>query len=443
MRKYNFTTEYHVNLAKVSNEIETAKKAYADFEKDYLYILDLSNPASITEAYKVAKNRGIFEKAKSVRNLIFRKDMHFYGVVYMSDFCANSCTYCPGGEENRKCAIAKGVAYPRKALTLEQIIRETRAVLKNGHSHICYLEGSPAKKQISNNNYAKRIAKIVAEVIRQTANEGLEEIILNIEPLTETGFAMVADAARKANEEVETNVAIQFRVFQETYNRKVYTEMHPQNVVGSRPKADYDNRRESQTRALRGGFDSIGLGVLLGLNRYPMEEIRGLINHIRDLQKEFPGTLPARVAIPSANELKNIGTRIPYVMKTGQTRPQKEGERLGKFAMGDYEKLNELIYALARLAMPEVNIVDSERDTPEMLEVLDHYATCTTLGVKAGVGGNSNIPLKEMTSENEYNRYQKSLGKTATFCQSTTFPRDISETLKKMKANGFYPIFRG
>jgi len=443
MKRYAYTDEYHVNLMEVANEVARVKAAYVDFEEKYLHALDLQNPASISEIYATAKKRGIFKQAEAIRNLIFGKDVHFYGVIYMSDYCANSCAYCPGGEENRKCAIAKGIVYPRKALTLKQIIDETRAVLKSGHSHICYLEGSPMKRQLLNNSYAKRIATIVAEVIKQTANEGLKEIILNIEPLTKEGFVIVAKAAREANAEVTANVALQFRVFQETYSHDVYAAMHPQNIEGTRPKADYDNRRESQARALRGGFDSIGLGILLGLNRYPMEEVHGLVDHIRDLQKEFPDVLPARVAIPSANELKNIGTRIPYVMNTGQTRPQKEGERLGKFAKGDYEKLNELIYALVRLAMPEINIVDSERDTPEMLEILDRYATCTTLGVQPGVGGNCNIPLEKMTSKEEYKKYQESLDKTAIFCQATTFPRNITETLKKMRRNGYKPIFRG
>jgi len=94
------------------------------------------------------------------------------------------------------------------------------------------------------------------------------------------------------------------------------------------------------------------------------------------------------------------------------------------------------------LAMPEINIVSSERDTPEMLEELDKYATCTTLGVKPGVGGNSGIPLDRMASKRDIEAYDKAKeeGKITTFSQSTVFPRNPKETIISMKESGYNPI---
>ena len=442
--KYNPKSEYHADLESesVKESVENAKRIYKEFEEEFLHKLDFSDPESIVLAYEEAERRGIFKKAEEIRSLLFGKDMHFYGVVYTSDKCANNCAYCPAALKNKEKTQAEGIVYPQKALTLEQIARETNAVMDDGHTHICYLEGSPSKERIDNNSYARKIARYVSGIIKETKDRGLEEIILNIEPLTEDGFRIVAEAAKEANEEAGANVALQFRVFQETYNEEVYAESHLQNESGNAPKADYWNRRNSQARALRAGFDSIGLGALYGLNKYPLEEVRGLLEHIQELRREFPDKPPARVCFPSANELQNLNTEIQFVLKTGQTRPKKEGETLGEFKYGDYEKANRLLYALARLAMPEINIVSSERDTPEMLEELDKYATCTTLGVKPGVGGNSGIPLDRMASKRDIEAYDKAKeeGKITTFSQSTVFPRNPKETIISMKESGYNPI---
>ena len=338
--KYNPKSECRADLESepVKEAIENARRIYKEFEEEFLHKLDLADPESIAFAYQEAERRGIFKKAEEIRNLLFGKDMHFYGVVYTSDKCANNCSYCPAGELNREMTVDEGIVYPQKALTLEQIVQETNAVMDDGHTHICYLEGSPAKERIDNNSYARKIARYVSGIIEETAERGLEEIILNIEPLTEDGFRIVAEAAKEANEKVGANVSLQFRVFQETYNEEIYKENHPQSQTGQAPKADYWNRRNSQARALRAGFDNVGLGSLIaGLNKHPLEEIRGLIEHIQDLRQEFPDVIPARVCLPAASELKNLHTRIPFVLETGQTRPKKEGETPGEFKYGDYE----------------------------------------------------------------------------------------------------------
>lgn len=430
-------SEHHVELNSVKSEITAAKKLYADFAEDFSGILDLSRPESILTAYEEAVKRNIFTEAEKIRNLIFGKDMYFYGVVYTSDFCANNCAYCPGGKDNRAKAIASGIVYPRKALTEKQIISETLAVLKAGHSHICYLEGSPSEEVLANGSYAKKISKYVEKIICETKGKGLEEIILNIEPLSEEGFKEIVAATKKANEKKETTVAIQFRVFQETYDKVSYEKVH--DARG--PKGNYERRLNSQARALRAGFNKIGMGALLGLNRYPMEEIAGLVKHTEEIYKEF-SVLPARICLPSANELHGLKTYIPYVLETGETRPTKEGEGFGEFKMGVYEKCNELIYALARLAMPEINLVSSERDTPAMLRILNKYATCTTLGVRAGVGGNCNFSIEEISSKKEVTEYVATKGAKATFLQATTFPRNVSETINEMLEDGYSPIFK-
>lgn len=417
-QKYNPKSEYHVDLEdpEVKAKIEQAQKLYQEFLKENFEKFDLSNEKSIGEVYEKAIEAGVFDKAEEIRELIFGKDIHFYGVSYLWDACVNHCHYCPGSIPNRAKAIKEGKDFPIRELNVDQAVVDTKAVMEDGHKHICYLTGSTPAIEA----YPDKIIPYLTKVIEETKADGLKEIILNIEPLTEDGFRKIAEAVKAANEKLGTNVSLQFRVFQETYNRNVYKQMHPKG-----PKSNYDFRIESQARALRAGVDNIGLGALFGLNKFPFEEIEGLRQHAERLEKKS-GKAPARICLPSANELENIGVRIPYFINRGIYNAGRK-ELAEK---GNYEKFDELIYALARLAMPKINIVSSERDGEAMLEILDKYATCTTLNVHPGVGDNAKLfPIEE---KDEFANVH--------FEQTTTFPRDPKSTLEKMKERGYKPV---
>ena len=403
MKKYNVNSEYRTDIGRhnVKEKIAEARQLYQSFLKQYKTRLDFDNPESISEAYEKAKEISIFDKAQEIRETVFGRDMHFYGVVYLWDACVNYCAYCPASVPNRKKAIAEGRAYTLRELSVEQAIEDTLAVMKDGHTHICYLSGSSPGRE--------KLPDKISPYLEALDELGLDEIILNIEPATKEGFEKIRSVVKKTS--------LQFRVFQETYNRKTYAKMHPKG-----PKADYDFRRQSQSRALEAGFDNFGLGVLFGLHNRPLEELEDLRKHAEELETKY-GKTAARVCLPSANELKNIGVQIPYFLKRGI---YTEG-RNDIVEAGEYEKFNELIYALARLAMPTINIVSSERDGPAMLRILDKYATCTTLNVHPGVGDNAGI-----FSSNGYNETH--------FEQATVFPRDPKTTIEEMKRRGYNPI---
>lgn len=403
MKTYNPNSEYKVDIGKpeVQAKLAEARNLYLAFLSQFARKLDFENPKSISEAYQKAQEMGIFEKAQEIREMIFGKDMHFYGVSYLWDACVNHCTYCPGSVPNRKKAMESGNEYPLRELSVSQAAADTLAVMEDGHTHMCYLSGSSPGRE-------KLPGKMVP-FLESFDQLGLEEIILNLEPSTEEGFQIMRAAVK--------NTALQFRVFQETYDRETYAKMHPKG-----PKADYDFRRQSQARALKAGFDNVGIGVLFGLHRFPLEEIEGLREHAEELEREH-GKKPARVCLPSANELANIGVEIPYFLKRGTYSNGREE----LIEAGDYEKFNELVYALARLAMPTINIVSSERDGPAMLKILDRYATCTTLNVHPGVGDNARI-------------FPCNGNKQTHFEQATTFPRNPKETVEEMRKRGYNPI---
>lgn len=399
---YNPNSEYKIdiNTPEAKRQIQRAQNIFEDFLLRFKFGLNFKDPETIRTIYQIARNFGIFKEAEKIRNLVFGEDIHFYGVCYLWDKCYNYCAYCPGSIPNRQKAIQQGQAYPLRELTVKQAIEDTRAIMKKGHRRICYLAGSAPGRY-------KTPDKIIP-YLREIDKLGLEEIILNIEPVTRVGFKKIRQAVE--------HTSLQFRVFQETYDRQTYKQLHPQG-----PKADYDFRRQSQARALKAGFDNVGLGVLFGLHKYPLEEIAALRKHVQDLEKAFNKT-PARVCLPSANQLRNIDVDVPYLLDRGKYKDR--GKVMLK--MGTYEKFNQLIYALARLAMPTINIVSSERDTPAMLEILNKYATCASLNVQPNVGGNANI----FPYGNTY------------FKQALIFSRNPKETFKGMGARGYNPIIK-
>jgi len=355
MRKYSIHSEYRTDVENIETkkESEESKKIFLDFYDKFYAKLDLNYPDSIIYTYRQADKSGIFSLAREIRELFFEKDIHFYGVSYLWDHCINDCKYCPGSTNNRKKAN-----YQPRELTIEEAIKDTFAIMHDGHTHICYLSGDdPVGHPISLlKTYLVEIDKI-----------GLDEIILNMPPLSLDKFKSLRSSVK--------NTPVQYRVFQETYSKTTYSKLHNKG-----PKKKYEYRFNALERALNAGFDNVGIGALFGLHKYPLEEIFGLMQHSNLIYQKF-GIYPIRVCLPSANFLPNIGVEIPYILEKGIYT--EEGELL-KYSY--YEMLVELVYALSKLAMPNLSLVSSERDPKGLLKILDNYSTCTVLNVHPGVG---------------------------------------------------------
>ncbi len=391
MIKYNPQDEWHLdpNSSEGLSFVKESLGIYKEFASKYSHTLDLKHPLSIETAYEAAQAAGIFTWAKTIRQTFFGNDIHFYGVTYLWDMCLESCVYCPASIENRK-----RTKYKPLSLSIEEAVRDVQYVMQDGHRHICILTGEdPIRFPPS----------VLAEYIRALDELGLNEIILNIEPPTNPeDFKLWRTAAR--------HTALQFRIFQETYNRTKYAQIHPITKYGK--KHLYDYRYRSQEIALSYGFDNVGLGVLFGNHNLPIEELDNLQRHAQQI-KLLTGKSPARVCLPSAKYLEDIQVDISH--------------SLDSHHQNLYVKFSELIYALAKLAMPTINIVSSERDDPALLAKLEHYAACTTLNVHPGVGDN-------------IRHHEQSTYDGIHFEQAPSFSRHPSNTLTEMKIRGFNPI---
>ena len=378
---YSVENEYVTDIKspKVQEKIAKAKAQAADFLSRHAN-LTLEDPAAIHQAYQEAEREGIFKNAANMRTLLFGNRTTTYGVSYIADDCTSGCTYCPIRYGSKDDA---GKPIQRRALNVDDFRLDTQEIIKDGHTHICFLTGDGTLTLKPDN--------LIPYLKELNAVPELKEIILNVTPQPVEVFKQWRAAA--------PDKSMQFRVFQETYDLDVYRQKHTSGI-----KQGYEFRRNSQARAMEAGFDNYGLGALLGLNTHFLQEITAVAEHAAELTQKYKKP-PARVCIPTANELAGI-----------------KGVEKQKFVS---EEAVELAYALAKLAMPETSIVSSERDKPELLEKLDAYATNRTVDVQPSVGGN----LAQVTHQDRLLQ------------QSTTHPTPPNEAIAKYRLRGRELVF--
>lgn len=352
-------------------------------------------------------------------------------------------------------SVVGGIAKMRKkikALTPFQAAKDMDALTKIGHQEICVLAGEELAPDITTRvaksaNDPYEIAKYVQIALNRP---GVKEVILNIGAFSENVFRVILE-----NLKIPNGVKLQFRVFQESYDPEEYDYYLRYADEDCHNKRDWQFRYDSQVAALKAGFDDVGVGALFGLTRYPLREIFGLQKHAEYI-KEKGGKEPKRCCLPIANDPESPEWRYEGRIQTEddfynvalwrRKAPEDVNVSRGhvsirdkKFAVDvkymiprlrNQEKITELIYALARLAMPTVSIVSSERDNPKTLEGLDRYANHCTLDVHPYPGGNIDA-LQELEKPKTGEEAEKPVG------QAEVFPRDPAKAIKSWQERGY------
>lgn len=395
--------EYVVNIESptIQVEIRKAQEMFEAFHSKYCASFDLTDEAKIERVYRAAQKEGIFAKGKGMRQLLFGRNISLYGVCYLGTKCNMNCGFCPMGQANWKNHL-RGETSSNRLITLsiKEASKDLDALVEIGHQEICILAG----EEISCDP-----GKVI-EYAQLAANKpGVKEVILNMGAYTENIFGFI-----KENIMLPAGVMLQHRVFQETYDRTAYAYYlaRAPKVPGS--KADFDFRYNSQVAALRAGFDETGIGALFGLSRFPLEEIKGLQTHAAYIKK-YGGKYPKRCCLPIANNPEPIENPVDVKYFI----PGMKTERM----------ITELIYALAKLAMPAISIVSSERDNPETLELLDKYADHCTLFVHPTPGGNTKA-LAELRGTATVVEIEK-------VAQAEVFPRQPADALRSWRERGY------
>ena len=321
----------------------------------------------------------ILEKAKKINKLLYDKVIKFYGVSYVSDFCLETCRYCGDNLYSNRTEWermirskndTKNLSFPRHFLSPRDLKRDIEALLKKhpGLEQICLLSGDTPTL-----NTERWIASI-SEVIKIYN----KKIILNIPPLDITEFRKIRNAF--------PNVIFQFRVFQETYDEKIYRREHPyynfkdQRTLKSMnaflkekrynsAKADFWARVYSQERAIIAGFDEYGIGALFGLNDGPhgsFFEVLAFKRHAEYMHIKY-GLWPQTISFPRILPSKGIDYKVP--------KPVNDL---------DFER----IIAVTKIAIPQSELIITCRENAEFRRKVRPIINIEDYEARPGPGGN-------------------------------------------------------
>ncbi|NLF26032.1 MAG: [FeFe] hydrogenase H-cluster radical SAM maturase HydG [Deltaproteobacteria bacterium] len=316
----------------------------------------------------------LYDTARWLKETIYGRRLVLFAPLYISNLCANECLYCAFRASNKEVR--------RKALNQEEIADETRALIEQGHKRMLLVAGE--SYPVEGFDY---ILKSIETVYRTKQGRGeIRRVNANIAPLTTDEFAQLKQAG------IGT-----YQLFQETYDAKVYAEMHRAGR-----KVDYEWRINAMDRAMTAGIDDVGIGVLFGLADWRFE-ILALMQHIRWLEQRF-GVGPHTISVPRLEPASgsDIAAHPPFPVNDT-----------------DFKKL----VAILRLTVPYTGIIMSTRETPAMRrETFALGVSQISAGSRTNPGG--------YARQNDYES-QFSLGDH----------RDLDEVVRDVAELGYIPSF--
>lgn len=282
------------------------------------------------------------EKMKSLAREIKQK---FYGnrvvlfaPLYLSNYCINGCTYCPYHAKNKH--------IPRKKLTQEEIRAEVIALQNMGHKRLALETGEdPVNNPLE---YVLESIKTIYSIKHK--NGAIRRVNVNIAATTVENYSKLKDAG------IGTYI-----LFQETYNKAAYEKLHPTG-----PKSDYAYHTEAMDRAMEGGIDDVGCGVLFGLNLYRYDFV-GLLMHAEHLEAA-KGVGPHTISVPRIRAADGIDpANFPDAI---------DDETFAK------------IVACIRIAVPYTGMIVSTRESQATREkVIELGVSQISGGSRTSVGG--------------------------------------------------------
>ena len=282
--------------------------------------LDYSDVATLMTIEDPELEKELYASAKFIKDSIYGPRVVLFAPMYISNLCKNECLYCAFRVSNK--------ALKRKFLTQEEIAEETRILVNQGHKRVLMVAGEAYPPTEGFDYVMKSIETIYATKGEKPGAE-IRRINVNLAPETTENFKRLKEA------EIGT-----YQLFQETYDRKVYAQMHTHGK-----KMDYDWRVTALDRAMEAGIDDLGMGVLFGLADWRFE-VLSLMQHIAHLEDKY-GVGCHTISMPRLEPAhgSDIASNPPNAV-----------------ADKDLKK----IIAILRLAVPYTGMIISTRETPEM-----------------------------------------------------------------------------
>ena len=284
------------------------------------------------------KNQEIYKLAEQIKKDFYGNRIVMFAPLYLSNYCVNGCVYCPYHAQNKH--------IPRKKMTQEEIKREVIALQDMGHKRLALETGEdPVNNPIE---YILESIKTIYSIKHK--NGAIRRVNVNIAATTVENYRKLKDAG------IGTYI-----LFQETYHKESYERLHPTG-----PKHNYAYHTEAMDRAMEGGIDDVGLGVLFGLERYKYE-FAGILMHAEHLEAVH-GVGPHTISVPRIRHADDID---PSAFDNGI----------------DDETFCKIV-ACIRIAVPYTGMIVSTRESKEVRERVLHLGISQISGgSKTSVGG--------------------------------------------------------
>ncbi|MBQ7886222.1 MAG: [Clostridia bacterium] len=284
------------------------------------------------------KIQKIYEIAEEIKLAFYGNRIVIFAPLYLSNYCVNGCVYCPYHMKNK--------TIPRKKLTQEEVRREVIALQDMGHKRLAIEAGEDPK-----NNPIEYILECIKTIYSVNHKNGaIRRVNVNIAATTVENYRKLKEAG------IGTYI-----LFQETYHKESYEQLHPTG-----PKHDYCYHTEAMDRAMEGGIDDVGLGVLFGLEMYKYE-FAGLIMHAEHLEAVH-GVGPHTISVPRLKRAADIDP--------------------DQFDNGIDDDTFAKITACIRLAVPYTGIIISTRESEAVRGKLLNLGVSQVSGAsRTSVGG--------------------------------------------------------
>lgn len=295
-------------------------------------------------------NEKIFKLAEEIKERFYGNRIVMFAPLYLSNYCVNGCVYCPYHLQNKHIA--------RKKLTQEEIRREVMALQDMGHKRLALETGEdPINSPIE---YVLESIKTIYDVKHK--NGAIRRVNVNIAATSVENYRKLHEAG------IGTYI-----LFQETYHKESYEMLHPTG-----PKHNYTYHTEAMDRAMEGGIDDVGIGVLFGLERYRYE-LTGLLMHAEHLEAAY-GVGPHTISVPRIRHADDIDAE--------------------SFSNGIDDETFAKIVACIRIAVPYTGMIISTRESQACREkVLKLGVSQISGGSRTSVGGYDKLELEDHKSE--------------------------------------------
>jgi len=283
-------------------------------------------------------NRKMFSLAEEIKKAFYGNRIVLFAPLYLSNYCINGCVYCPYHSINKN--------IPRKKLTQEEVERQVIALQDMGHKRLALEAGEdPVHNPIE---YILECIKTIYSIKHK--NGAIRRVNVNIAATTVENYRKLKEAG------IGTYI-----LFQETYHKESYLKLHPFG-----PKHDYNYHTEAMDRAMEGGIDDVGLGVLFGLELYRYE-FAGLLMHAEHLEAVH-GVGPHTISVPRIKKADDIDPSV--------------------FDNGISDEIFEKLIALIRISVPYTGMIISTRESQAVRARALHLGISQISGAsRTSVGG--------------------------------------------------------